>query len=134
MPDLALIKWKESESYTDQWLKVKSLRGESGSEEYPVLAIPISKIDEINDSLVRCIGEKICQFDGEDFCENEAYTNFGYFQLELYEVDEVLNITQLIGDVAVFDIVKTFNNYLDHNGEFVLSRFIKDIQEGKVVP
>lgn len=134
MIDLALIKWKETESYTDQWLKVKSLRGQTGSEEYPVLAIPISEITEINDSLVRCIGEKICQFDGEEFCENEAYTNFGYFQLELYEVDEVVNITQLIGDVAVFDMVKTFSDYVNHDGEFTLSRVIKDIKEGKVVP
>lgn len=134
MTDLALIKWKESESYTDHWLKVKSLRGESCSEEYPVLAIPISKIDEINDSLVRCIGEKICQFDGEEFCENDAYTNFGYFQLELYEVDEVVNITQLIGDVAVFDMVKTFNNYINDDGELMLSRITNDIKEGKVVP
>lgn len=134
MIDLALIKWKETESYTDQWLKVKSLRGQTGSEEYPVLAIPISEITEINDSLVRCIGEKICQFDGEEFCENEAYTNFGYFQLELCEVDEVVNITQLIGDVAVFDMVKTFSDYVNHDGEFTLSRVIKDIKEGKVVP
>ena len=134
MPDLALIKWKESESYTDQLLKVKSLRGEIGSEEYPVLVIPISKIDEINDSLVRCIGEKICQFDGEEFCENEAYTNFGYFQLERYEVDEVLNITQLIGNVAIFDIVKTFNNYINDDGELMLSRIINDIKGGIIVP
>lgn len=134
MIDLALIKWKDTDSNSGKLLTVRGLNNQVDVDEYPILAIPISEITEINDSLVRCVGEKICQFDGEEFCENEAYTNAGYFQLEHNEVDEVVNIAQLIGDVAVFDMVKTFSDYINHDGEFTLSRVIKDIKEGKVVP
>lgn len=134
MIDLLFIKWKETESYTEQWLRVHCPNGGTSNEEYPVLVIPVSENSQTNEAFIRCIGEKICQFDGEDFCENDAYINYGYFQLEHYEVDEVMNVAQIIGEVAIFDIVKILNDYVSDDGLFKLDILISDVKEGKLVP
>lgn len=134
MIDLVLVKWKESDSNSN-YTRVKSLQGDITTEEYPVLAIPISENDEIRESLIRCLSEKICQFEGEDSLEiNDGYIHYGYFQFDHSEVDEVMNIAQLIGNVVLFDMVKIFYDYIDHDGYFTLERLVRHIKEGKVVP
>lgn len=134
MFDLLFVKWKESSSDDEPLLRISCRSGVDTTEEYPVLVIPLSENPQTNEALVRCVGEKICQFDGDGFCENNAYFRYGYFQLEHYEVDEVVNVTQLIGEVFIVDITKIFNYYVSGDGLFKLDMLIKDAKEGKVVP
>lgn len=136
MIDLLFIKWKYSGSGDSPVIRIRSFKHQDVvNEEYPILAVPISDNPETNEALSRCIGEKICQFDCAEFSENEAYTYHGYFQLDHEEFEEMFNISQLLGQVAVYDVTESLNKYrMENSGNFDFTRIVAELKEGKVVP